>query len=233
MKPVYVVYTHTDMKDIWGMFFSQFKKYVGDVKTYVAINKFSEEIPNTYLQIYYDDSEPYSERWKQILKHVSEEVFIFLHEDMVLYDKPQDNEILKCISYVNQGLANSIKLIHAGNNSKPSSFDSSLVSNEYSILSIQPTIIKKSYFEKLLSFTKNLNIWDFERYVYENRLGYNDYMVYTGKEKKRGIYHYDSYIFPYIATAIVKGKWNISEYFSELIPLIKEHNIDLKVRGSS
>ena len=43
--------------------------------------------------------------------------------------------------------------------------------------------------------------------------------------------HYDSKIFPYIATALIKGKWNTSQYGSELNEIAKEYNLDFKVRG--
>ena len=45
-------------------------------------------------------------------------------------------------------------------------------------------------------------------------------------EPKRGIYHYDTIVFPHICTALVKGQWNIAEYTIELSPLLKEYNID-------
>ena len=50
-------------------------------------------------------------------------------------------------------------------------------------------------------------------------------------KKKRGLYHYDSTIFPYIATAINKGKWNMSEYSKELDFLFKEYNVNPFERG--
>ena len=43
--------------------------------------------------------------------------------------------------------------------------------------------------------------------------------------------HYDSEIVPYIASALVKGKWNMSEYSKELIPLIDKYNININERG--
>ena len=61
-------------------------------------------------------------------------------------------------------------------------------------------------------------------------LNINGLLCYTG-EPKRGIYHYDSYVFPIIATAITKGKWNVSEYKKELEPLLVEFNIDTSKRG--
>ena len=51
------------------------------------------------------------------------------------------------------------------------------------------------------------------------------YTYFCGSEKLRGQAHYDSAIFPYIATAIVKGKWNNLEYSSELNVLFDEYDV--------
>jgi len=51
------------------------------------------------------------------------------------------------------------------------------------------------------------------------------------QEAKRGLYDYDSNIFPYIATAIVKGKWNYSEYKNELDILFDMYKINKMERG--
>ena len=234
MKKTYVIYTHTDMEDVWGIFFEQFNKFIDkENKIYIGINKISKGIPASYIQILYEDSKQYTERWKQLLDQVEEEVFIFLHEDMILYNKPNDELLTKYFSYVEKGLANSIKLIFAGTDKIQSNFDSSLVTNEYSVVSVQPTVIRKKYFIKILSYTKNLSIWNFENFIANKKLGHNDFMVFTGAETQRGQFHYNSFVFPYIATAIAKGKWNISEYHEELIPLINKHNIDINIRGKS
>jgi hypothetical protein len=37
-------------------------------------------------------------------------------------------------------------------------------------------------------------------------------LCYYDNEPKRGKYHYDSSIFPHIASALVKGRWNTEEY---------------------
>ena len=57
-------------------------------------------------------------------------------------------------------------------------------------------------------------------------------ILYYNDETKRGMHHYDSSIVPYIASAIVKGKWNISEYPTELPPLLQKYNININKRGS-
>ena len=50
-------------------------------------------------------------------------------------------------------------------------------------------------------------------------------------EDKRGLYHYDSKVFPHISTALVKGRWNMSEYPQEMTELIKEYKINIMNRG--
>lgn len=222
-----VVYTHTDMKDVWPMFFGQLKKYVGDAKIYVAVNE-DDSYLSDYIRIIYDDSKKYTERWKQILSQISEEVILFLHEDMILFDSINIQFIEKYFTYVKNKEVSSIKLILAGETFSESSIDNTLVYNEYSKFSIQPTIVTKQFFTNVLNNVGELNIWDFEQAVAGTG---RDYMVRIGGERKRGLYHYDSLVFPYIATAINKGKWNYNEYQNELDKLFTEYEINPFERG--
>lgn len=222
-----VVYTHTDMKDVWPMFFGQLKKYVGDAKIYVAVNE-DDSYLSDYIRIIYDDSKKYTERWKQILPQISEEVILFLHEDMILFDSINIQFIEKYFTYVKNKEVSSIKLILAGETFSESSIDNTLVYNEYSKFSIQPTIVTKQFFTNVLNNVGELNIWDFEQAVAGTG---RDYMVRIGGERKRGLYHYDSLVFPYIATAINKGKWNYNEYQNELDKLFTEYEINPFERG--
>lgn len=223
-----IVYTHTDMKDVWPMFFGQLKKYIGDAKVYVAVNEDDTTHLSDYIRIIYDDSKQYTERWKQILSKIKEETIMFIHEDMILYDYPLYEQLNTYSEYIANNLANSIKLIYGGNEFKVSEIDNTLVSNQYSKISIQPTLIKQNNFVSLLNSVNNLNIWEFEKQIQSNG---GDYMVKLGTEKKRGLYHYDSVVFPYIATAINKGKWNMSEYSKELDSLFIEYKINPFERG--
>jgi hypothetical protein len=223
-----VVYTHTDMKDIWPMFFGQFQKYISGVKVYVAVNKKDDTIPSEYIQLHYDDSKKYTERWKEILPQIDEDIIMFLHEDMILFDSVKYEYIERYYNYIKNNDANSIKLILAGETFNKSSFDETLITNEYSKFSIQPTIVTKEVFLSTLNSVGELNIWEFEQAVIATG---RDYMVGIGGEKKRGLYHYDSLVFPYIATAINKGKWNYSEYQKELDELFTHYNINPFERG--
>ena len=51
-------------------------------------------------------------------------------------------------------------------------------------------------------------------------------------EPKRGELHWDTSVYPYIATAIVKGKWNLSQYEKELGMLLRKYIIDPSDRGT-
>jgi hypothetical protein len=153
---------------------------------------------------------------------------MFLHEDMILFDKPNFELLEKYYGYVKSGVAESIKMNLTGDSFAPSDVDSTLVTNQYSQFSIQPTIVKKEIFQNLVNTIGSLNIWQFEEAIFSYG---KDFMIQIGGEKKRGIYHYDSIIFPYIATAINKGKWNMSEYQKELDKMFNEYGVMPFERG--
>ena len=219
-----VVYTHTDMKDVWSMFFGQLKKYLPNNKIYVVVNEDDTQLSDM-IRIIYDDTKPYTERWKEALPQINEETIIFLHEDMILFDEVDMSYIQRYYDLVNNGRVESIKMIYTNSTNPPSDIDSTLVNSTFSI---QPTLINRNNFVYLLESVPSLNIWDFEKEIESND---NHYMVRLGNEKQRGIYHCDSIIFPYIATAINKGKWNMSEYSKELDKLFGEYNINPFERG--
>ena len=46
-----VVYTHTDMKDVWVPFFGQLRKYMPDNEVYVCVNKDDEMLSDYNLSL--------------------------------------------------------------------------------------------------------------------------------------------------------------------------------------
>ena len=223
-----VIYTHTDMKDVWPSFFGQLNKFMSDYKIYVCVNKTDDMIPNNCLQITYDDSKKYTNRILECLSKINEDVILFFHEDMILYANPLHNYLEKYYEYILNDFANSIKLLYAGSGGIVSEFEDTLVQNDLSKFSIQPTIIKTKTFKELIENHLELTIYEFEDAI---KLNEKDFSATNGIEKKRGIFHYDSFVFPYIATAINKGKWNLTEYQNELNPIFEEYNINPFDRG--
>ena len=73
------------------------------------------------------------------------------------------------------------------------------------------------------------NIWEFESNTSNKYLDNLISLCSFNKDfdKKRGKYHYDSSVFPYVCTAVIKGKWNFKEYKKELYEIFynKKFNI--------
>jgi hypothetical protein len=224
-----VMYTHTDYKDVWPAVFGRIKKYIENPSVYVFVNKEDEEIPSEFKAVTYTDGSPYTVRLKECLGKLDEDVILFMHEDMILYGNPKFDYIEKYSNYIKSGKVDSIKLIYVKDSDTVSDFDETLISNKYAKFSIQPTLISVGRLVNILNSNKDLNIWDFEI----NTKKRNDYMCKVGNEQKRGMFHYDSYVFPYIATAIAKGVWNLKEYPNELQEVSEEYDIDLTKRGSN
>ncbi len=225
---ILTIYTHSDMKDVWPMFFGQLKNYMSDYKVHIFIDKKSEEIPKEYNQVIYDDSKKYTDRVLECLDKINDEIILFFHEDMILYSNPLHEYLAKYYGHISNNNAETIKLLFAGNEAIKSSFDETLFQNDFSKFSVQPTILKVNTFKSLLKQHPSLGIYEFEDAV---KLSDKDFSASNEKEKKRGIFHYDSFVFPYIATAINKGKWNLTEYQNELNPLFEKYNINPFDRG--
>ena len=230
---VVVIYTHTDTKDVWVPFFDRMKKYMSGYKTYICVNKDDDMIPNEYHKIYYDDSKSYTERLVDSLSQINEEVIMFTHEDMILYATPNYEYITKYSEYVSNRIADSIKLIPISNKGKftKSEINDTLAvdaTGDFHKFSIQPTIIRKSILEEMAKGCGSLTIWEFELAIVGAGL---DFVAHRGDELQRGLHHFDSFVYPYIATAIVKGKWNTLDYPNELSEMFEEYNINPFERG--
>lgn len=222
-----VLYTHTDYKDVWPPFFGQIKKFIPDYKLHVLVNQYDEDIPIECSVILYTDKDKYTQRLKASISQINCEYFLFIHEDMYLYASPDMIIINKYLNYIKNNLADSIKLIYVSGSDTKTSFDNNLVQNEYSKFSIQPTLISKKILLRKLNSLPPLDIYSFEAMITDSR---KDFLCSLGNQFKRGIAHYDSKVFPYVATAVVKGKWNFSEY-PELENILSEYNINPMIRG--
>jgi hypothetical protein len=223
-----LLYTHTDYKDVWPPFFGQIKKFLPNTKIHVLVNKIDNDIPTYCEVITYDDTKIYTERLKEGLSKLTCNEFLFIHEDMYLYDKPNLSIIEKYMGYVKSNKVDSIKLIYVEDTDTKSQIDETLIINQYSKFSIQPTLITKETLTNKLNLLQPLTIYELETTIQNSG---NDFMCKIGGEVKRGISHYDSLVFPYIATSIVKGKWNYLEYENELEIILNEYNIDKNKRG--
>jgi hypothetical protein len=223
-----LLYTNTDCKDIWGPFFGQLKKFLPEAKLYVLVNDYDEGIPADSIVITYDDSKKYTERLKEGLSKLDCDFFLFIHEDMYIYNNPDIKVIEKYLNYIKLEKADTIKLIYIAGDDTVSTFDTTLILNKYSKFSIQPTLVSKKILLNKLNSLQPLTLYQLEDAIQNSG---KDFMCKIGGEEKRGSHHYNSLVFPYIATAIIRGKWNYLEYRSELDVILNEYNIDKNNRG--
>ena len=234
-----IMYSHSSYSDAWQMFMGQFDKYFPkEVKRYVFVDDDKGIVGENWTTVLYKDSDSYNERFSHCLKSVSEDYCILNHEDMPLYSEPNFGELKRCLNILeSEQKLHYIRLIKGGEfrdipyNSVPNLF--SIPHDSQSIFAIQPTLWKTEKLKVVYQETKVDNIRQFEPQS-QNTCRQNSIYgaYYFDSEPKRGLYHHDSSIYPYVATAIVKGRWNLAEYYFEITELAKEYNIDLKERGT-
>jgi hypothetical protein len=183
---------------------------------------------------FYGNDVPYYMVWTGALRAFNQPYFIYLQEDFILYKNINQEKINYCEQFLKDHPEYSfVRLIKSGNLGSNQIADNlyEIESTNPDIFSMQPTIWRTDDYSKLLMDVKDEK-W-FETPVYREsaiKLDIKGLYYYEG-EPKRGLNHYDSNIYPYIATALVRGKWNIPEYPTELPPLLWEYNIDQTKRG--
>lgn len=236
----HITYTHTDYSDVWPIYFSQMKKFfcVG-MKHVVAVDKTHKELPSSVQPIFYDESDAYPRRLLSCLERLDAFEYVFFdHEDMFLYGTPDLYLLQKYYAYLVSGKIDHIRMIKGGDCEYkeildvPSLFRIDL--NSAWIFSIQPSFWRRTTLMDLLNSNQKINIWNFEAKSQKAAKKLKLRAAFSHRQgAKRGIYHFDNDVYPYIATAIVKGRWNLSEYPRELGLLLEENAIDPSFRGYS
>jgi hypothetical protein len=221
MKTVsHLVYTHSDYSNVFSMWHTQIKTYFPFSNIYLLSDSELDEPVTTNIR--YDDSKKYTDRMLSCLEAMEdEEVVIFQHEDMPLYDKPLYEVLDEFVTLVSNDSVDMIRLLRVVPELEASQIHPFLYKNPpNNLFSIQPTIIKVKTLKKIFGMVVGRSIWEAEMYWQSHLRGYKSMFCYTG-ESKRGMSHYDSKVFPYIATAVNKGEWNMTEYAAELNTLFE------------
>jgi hypothetical protein len=237
-KICHILYSHSDYSDIWPIYFSQTKKYF-DIcpNKLIFVDKKSDLVPKEYLQLLYNEKSNYTNRLISCFKQVKKlgfDVGIFEHEDMFLYDYPKIDKIEKYAKAVDKNYFDFIKLIRGGDYiCEQTIIDETLFELDISskwIFSIQPSIWNITSFLKLLNHHKNEGIWKFEEKSQKTCRKIKIKGAFSfGEGQKIGTDHFSNNVYPYVATAIVKGKWNIKEY-PLLEDILKNYSIDKNIR---
>ena len=232
-----VMYSHSSYSDVWPVFFKQADKYLGQYKKALFSDDDLGKTPKDWDFFKYDDSKTYAERMHSCLIQLDTPLSFLHHEDMPLYDSPdyalldlyerivknEDIDFVRLLRSVDVPLFNfkDVKTLYE------------VPSYSNFLFATQPSIFKTKSLAKIYGQTKIETIGDFEinaqSVCRENNI---KGLFHYGGEPKRGAFHYDSNAYPYICTAVVKGKWNLTEYDEELKNLLKESNVDYKLRGA-
>ncbi len=230
-----ILYSHTDYIDVCEVFFNQMEKFIPYYNKTIFINQDNNLIPKNYTKVYYDNSLPYRERLLSCLNKIDQEIVLFIHEDMFLYDNIDKKIMSEFVNLILEDKVDFIKLIKTdGHRGKSELHPNLVVSPDYNLFSIQPTLCNR---KKLITILENVNansIYDIEYNVSKTCIDLGltkSFMSSCDEESKRGSAHYNSHIFPYVATAINKGRWNFMEYNFELSNILNEYGIDKNKRG--
>ena len=97
------------------------------------------------------------------------------------------------------------------------------------------SIWRKDHLVEILNTLNPVHLRNFEYAGNASRvmhqLGYQSAFYFSESSPHRGG-HFDSKAYPYIATALIKGKWNTAEYQKEIDQLAEEYSIDINQRGT-
>ena len=223
-----LTYTHGKCTDLHVAYFGRLKKFFPElVHNIVTSNEF---VPfGTY--VWYDDNDSHSNQMLNALSKVPTDYLIYSQEDYILFDRVKIEEINKAIEILNTDpKVGFIRLIHSGlgwDCARSYNDDYNYIdkTSDY-YYSTQITVWRKSAMEQMFELSKVSSIFQ-EPY---NSPYLRDLGIDGLYEKKRGSAvggHYNSYTYPYIATAKVKGKWNLQEYPNELLAVSNEYNISI------
>ena len=225
-----LLYTHSDYSWVWEYWHKQTDKFLNVFEKICLLNS-NSLFREDYLVIKYDDKLTYKNRILSCLDNIDDdEIVLFCHEDMFLYKKPNFEIIDEYINLIKSGNCELIKLVRAFENLDKSNIHDKLFKNPVKqLFSIQPTLIKIKTLKYIYKTVPGDNIWEFEANTTKEYL--KDLISLCSfdlnQDKKRGKFHYDSSVYPYICTAVIKGKWNFKEYKKELYEIFynKKFNI--------
>ncbi len=233
-KVAYVTYSHSSCEDLWEAYVGQLNKYSPKLNSYACLDKNTTIFPNVYI---YDDESPYYTQVLGCLDQVKEDFIIPMLEDFILYDYVVQEKLTFILNFlIDNPSLSYVRLIKSGVE------DSEKIGDEiYSVpltssypYSMQPSIWRKEDFIRLYNQSK-------VEYIRQEQAHHESYRklklqgayFYKDEIKRKSSRHFDSSVFPYIATAVVKGKWNVREYKEELLSIFEEYNINPDKRGTT
>lgn len=240
----FICYSHSSYEDMRIVFFSRLQKYLPQAINLVLFtDKIVTPPPPGVRVIFFDESLSYSDRVASCLDQLQEDVCVFHHEDMILYDIPDIVMLNAYIHTVGSGNLDYIKLLKGGETRDieiPGAYNTLYaLPHDYALsFTIQPTIWKVNSLREVYSQATKTTvsgahaIGNFELLgsEYINKTLIRGAYHYSG-EDKRGGNHWNSRVYPH-GNFLFKGQWTYGEYKPELDELFDEYSIDPNIRGT-
>lgn len=228
-----LTYTHSSCIDLHRPFIERIKKYFPELKNRIMCCNTNLEYEDTDCFVY-DDADLFSNQLLNALNSIKTKYIIYSQEDCILFDRVNIDRINQYLEIMDSDNSISfIRLIWSGIDSKPEKYNDFLgyiePKSKY-FYSMQTTIWRKSELIDLYNNITVKSIFEEANISVKLRELNKKGLVTLEKGSKVGGHH-NSLVYPYISTAIVKKKWNYSEYPKELDELFQEFKIDPKIRG--
>lgn len=225
----FVLYSHSSLEWILSAFVGQQQEcFPVTCPKYLFYNKYLD-IAEYDCKVY-SDSDKYSKRLADCLAKVEEEFVLIHHEDMLFFDDVDIDFFNYYLEVMKTSNASYIKLLRGGLSQQP---PEKYMEGIYKVPAdepykfvIQPAIWRKEHLLKILNYYDNLSIYELEEGGVAQFIVANNFeclFAYNEGDKKRGMYHWDNSKYPFIATALNKGEWNLVEYDIEIENIRSEY----------
>lgn len=220
------VNTHSSCADCWPMFFGQLKKHwPTHPPIVIGINACDLGWGPPQSVVDYRPARTFSSQYLMALCAVNTPYVLPLQDDFLLYGDVDEDAIVRSLKEMTQSGIQCTRLIRSG---------------PELVYSMQASLWCVGKLKELYAYAVAATPWECEQQVdmiarWDHKEFVRENLKIPSEAEsgpKRGRNHWDSLVFPYVATALVKGKWN-AEYRKELEPLHERYGIDASQRGWS
>ena len=228
---IQVVYTNSNCNDVFTPFYNQNKKHTNLPLCVISDYDVNAEIDGFHK---YSNDEPYYKVWVDALTKFNAEYFIYLQEDFFLYADVKEDVLETYKNQLTESEYSFVRLLKSGKLGTTKVFDNlyEIEPSNENIFSMQATIWKTADYVKLMNTAASKGWLETDADYRQTMINLDMKGLYHfDNEPKIGANHHDSNVYPYVATAVVKGKWNMREYQLELGKILLKHNIDVNIRG--
>jgi hypothetical protein len=236
-----IINTVSSCSDIWEMLVNQLNINFPNQKVYVFTDE-NSPLFEGFEVVIYDKNLDFRTQYLNCLKHVKESTCLNMNDDYILYEKVNVDEISKLVDVIKNDDKISFVRVAKGYNNTNDEYTKNLyyLSLDQEFFYSQTTAIwKKDILLRIHQDSPKSSIGRKDNLPQLEVVANNvcrklklSGLYYYNNEPMRGSAHYDSSIFPYIASALVAGKWNIKEYPKEMEELVSKYKINLNNRGT-